>query len=200
MAVRQMSAAHGCCATARKTGSNERGDIGGNNGYVDDECGPATTHEQHEHCEPAAQHLARHAAARADVAKRLEVTHTEARLTVHAWHHEQLMRAGQRLAFAKATMHRRLAAIFARNFPLKLLRAPVRLPPFREALQWPASFHMDPALVWLREIIAEVAAEVDRTPAAQMDVLRRRPPKSPPPPKSHERVDPRRSRTIKFKP
>lgn len=69
-----------------------------------------------------------------------------------------------------ATMHRRLAAIFARNFPLKPLRAPVRFPAFREALQWPASFHMDPALAWLREIIADVAAEVDRTPAAQMRV------------------------------
>lgn len=69
-----------------------------------------------------------------------------------------------------ATMHHRLAAIFARNFPLKLLRAPVRLAAFREVLQWPASFHMDPALVWLREIITDVAAEVDRTPAAQMRV------------------------------
>jgi LysR family nod box-dependent transcriptional activator len=69
-----------------------------------------------------------------------------------------------------ATMHHRLAAIFARNFPLKLLRAPVRIPAFREALQWPASFHMDPALVWLREIITDVASEVDRTPAAQMRV------------------------------
>ncbi|MEH2623013.1 LysR family nod box-dependent transcriptional activator [Bradyrhizobium sp. AZCC 1719] len=69
-----------------------------------------------------------------------------------------------------ATMHHRLAVIFARNFPLKLLRAPVRIPAFREALQWPASFHLDPALVWLREIITDVAAEVDRTPATQMKV------------------------------
>ncbi|OCK61583.1 LysR family transcriptional regulator [Bradyrhizobium sp. LMTR 3] len=69
-----------------------------------------------------------------------------------------------------ATMHHRLAVIFARNFPLKLLRAPVRIPAFREALQWPASFHLDPALVWLREIITDVAAEVDRTPAKQMKV------------------------------
>jgi LysR family transcriptional regulator, nod-box dependent transcriptional activator len=69
-----------------------------------------------------------------------------------------------------ATMHHRLAAIFARNFPLKLLRAPVRIPAFREALQWPASLHMDPALAWLREIITEVASEVDRTPAAKMRV------------------------------
>lgn len=69
-----------------------------------------------------------------------------------------------------ATMHRRLAAIFARNFPLKLLRSPVRIPAFREALQWPASFHMDPGLVWLREIMTDVAREVDRTPATQMRI------------------------------
>ncbi|WP_027520582.1 LysR family transcriptional regulator [Bradyrhizobium sp. Ec3.3] len=70
-----------------------------------------------------------------------------------------------------ATMHRRLATIFARSFPLKLLRAPVPIPAFREALQWPASFHMDPAVVWLREIIVNVASEIDRTPAAQMRIL-----------------------------
>lgn len=67
-----------------------------------------------------------------------------------------------------ATMHERLAVMFAQNFPLKLLRAPVRIPAFRESLQWPASFHLDPALAWLREIISEVAAEVDQTPAAKM--------------------------------
>ncbi len=69
-----------------------------------------------------------------------------------------------------ATMHHRLAAIFAKRFPLKLLRAPVRFPAFRELLQWPASFHMDPGLMWLREIITEVAAEVERTPAAEMRI------------------------------
>lgn len=69
-----------------------------------------------------------------------------------------------------ATMHHRLAAIFARSFPLKLLRLPIRIPEFREALQWPASFHLDPALAWLREIIIDVAAEVDRTPAEQMHI------------------------------
>ncbi|NOJ47648.1 hypothetical protein [Bradyrhizobium archetypum] len=53
---------------------------------------------------------------------------------------------------------------------MKLVRAPVRIPAFREALQWPASFHLDRALLWLREIIADVASEVDRTPAAQMKV------------------------------
>ncbi|KWV48530.1 hypothetical protein AS156_18875 [Bradyrhizobium macuxiense] len=67
-----------------------------------------------------------------------------------------------------ATVHQRLAAILARTFPLKLLRAPVRISEFRESLQWPASFHLDPALVWLRAIISDVAAEIDRTPAARM--------------------------------
>jgi len=67
-----------------------------------------------------------------------------------------------------ATMHERLAVILARNFPLRLLRAPVRIPAFRECLQWPASFHADPALAWLRGIISEVALEIDRTPPARM--------------------------------
>jgi LysR family transcriptional regulator, nod-box dependent transcriptional activator len=66
-----------------------------------------------------------------------------------------------------ATMHNRLAAIFAQNFPLRLLRAPVRISGFRESLQWPASSHVDPGPAWLREIISEVAAEVDQIPAAQ---------------------------------
>ncbi|KWV49908.1 hypothetical protein AS156_15420 [Bradyrhizobium macuxiense] len=67
-----------------------------------------------------------------------------------------------------ATVHKRLAVIFARSFPLKLLHAPVRIPAFREMLQWPASFHADPALVWMRETISDVASEIDRTPAARM--------------------------------
>jgi len=54
--------------------------------------------------------------------------------------------------------------------PNRLGSSPALVPAFREALQWPASFHMDPALAWLREIIADVASEVDRTPAAQMRI------------------------------
>ena len=67
-----------------------------------------------------------------------------------------------------ATVHKRLAVIFARSFPLKLVRAPVRIPAFREVLQWPVSFDSDPALMWMRETISDVAQEIDRTPAAQM--------------------------------
>ncbi|WP_298269580.1 LysR family transcriptional regulator [uncultured Bradyrhizobium sp.] len=67
-----------------------------------------------------------------------------------------------------ATVHKRLAVVFARSFPLKLLRLPVRIPAFREILQWPVSFDSDPALMWMRETISGVAAEIDRTPAAQM--------------------------------
>jgi len=67
-----------------------------------------------------------------------------------------------------ATMHERLAVLFAREFPLKRFRAPVRIPTFREILQWPVSFQSDPALVWMKDIISSVASEIDRTPAAQM--------------------------------
>ncbi|WJR75814.1 hypothetical protein [Bradyrhizobium sp. NP1] len=53
---------------------------------------------------------------------------------------------------------------------MKLLRAPIRIPAFREALQWPASFHKDPALARLREIATEVVSKFDQSPAAQMKV------------------------------
>src|SRR5262245_10982949 len=67
-----------------------------------------------------------------------------------------------------ATMHERLAAIFTRSFPLKLMNMPVRIPEIRETLQWPASFHNDPAIVWMRGIICDVAAKIDRTPTTRM--------------------------------
>ena len=43
-----------------------------------------------------------------------------------------------------ATMHSRLAAIFAHNLPLKLLPVPIRIPEFRESIQWPAPFDKIP--------------------------------------------------------
>ena len=71
-------------------------------------------------------------------------------------------------------MHHRLAVILARNFQLKLLRALVRIPAFREAHQWPALLHMDPALAWLREIITDVASEVDRTAAGDAGIAKQK--------------------------
>ncbi|TWB02416.1 LysR family transcriptional regulator [Bradyrhizobium stylosanthis] len=67
-----------------------------------------------------------------------------------------------------ATMHSRLASVLTRHFPLKLLRPPFRISGFRECLQWPALFHLDPALSWFRQIITEISSEIDRTPANKM--------------------------------
>ena len=56
-----------------------------------------------------------------------------------------------------ATMHTRLAAIFTRWLPLKILKAPVAFPAFRESMQWPEPLDRDPAILWLRDIIADTA-------------------------------------------
>jgi LysR family transcriptional regulator, nod-box dependent transcriptional activator len=56
-----------------------------------------------------------------------------------------------------ATMHRRLATIFADQLPLRLLPMPIAIPAFREGLQWPSPLDSDPASIWLRGLIGEVA-------------------------------------------
>ena len=60
-----------------------------------------------------------------------------------------------------ATLHRRLADIFAAQLPLRILPAPIPVIGFRESLQWPAPLDTDPAAMWLRDLIADVAASLD---------------------------------------
>ena len=52
-----------------------------------------------------------------------------------------------------ATMHRRLAQYFAKTMPLRIVKLPVPLPAFTEAIQWPALHNSDPASIWLRGIV-----------------------------------------------
>ncbi|MDR3468453.1 MAG: LysR family transcriptional regulator [Xanthobacteraceae bacterium] len=52
-----------------------------------------------------------------------------------------------------ATMHRRLAQYFAKTMPLRIVKLPVPLPVFAEAIQWPALHNSDPASIWLRGIV-----------------------------------------------
>lgn len=59
-----------------------------------------------------------------------------------------------------ATMHRRLARYFAKMMPLKIVELPVALPPFTEAMQWPALHNSDPASIWLRGIILKEASRM----------------------------------------
>jgi DNA-binding transcriptional LysR family regulator len=56
-----------------------------------------------------------------------------------------------------ATMHTRLARVFARYFPLRLLAPPVAIPALVESMQWHKLFDKDPAHLWFRQVLRDVA-------------------------------------------
>lgn len=58
-----------------------------------------------------------------------------------------------------ATMHGRLARLYARHLPLRLLPVPIEFPVLSEMMQWHRHFHRDPALIWFRSILHECVAE-----------------------------------------
>jgi LysR family nod box-dependent transcriptional activator len=66
-----------------------------------------------------------------------------------------------------ATLHKRLAKIFAAQMPLRLLPMPIAMPGIRESLQWPAPLDRDPAMTWLRNVIRNVAHTLDIDPRAR---------------------------------
>ncbi|NWL77738.1 nodulation protein NfeD [Pseudomonas taiwanensis] len=55
-----------------------------------------------------------------------------------------------------ATMHSRLARLYARNLPLRILPPPVELPTMQEYMSWHRSLDRDPMLRWLREKLMEM--------------------------------------------
>ncbi|BAU74861.1 LysR family transcriptional regulator [Metapseudomonas furukawaii] len=55
-----------------------------------------------------------------------------------------------------ATMHSRLARLYARNLPLRILPPPVELPTMQEFMSWHRSLDRDPMLRWLREKLVEI--------------------------------------------
>jgi len=57
-----------------------------------------------------------------------------------------------------ATVPTLLATEFARHHPLRVLPAPISLPPLNEVLVWPKHLDDDPANVWLRQLIVDCAA------------------------------------------
>jgi len=59
-----------------------------------------------------------------------------------------------------ALVHERLARHFARQVPLKIVESPVPLRPVSETLFWHTRQAEDPGHIWLRERIAEQAAEL----------------------------------------
>ena len=69
-----------------------------------------------------------------------------------------------------ATLPTRLAQRMATRFPLRVVPCPVEMPVFVERLQWHKYQDRDPAIVWLRALLRELAAEmpaVGATPSAK---------------------------------
>ena len=60
-----------------------------------------------------------------------------------------------------ATMHRRLARLYARTLPLRLLPPPVELPAMQEYMSWHRSLDRDPMLRWLREKLIAMSQATD---------------------------------------
>ncbi|WP_085025984.1 transcriptional regulator NodD2 [Ensifer aridi] len=60
------------------------------------------------------------------------------------------------------TIPLRLAQHFAKSIPLQIveLPLPLPLPPFIEAIQWPAFHDSDPASLWMRELLVEEASRM----------------------------------------
>ncbi len=58
-----------------------------------------------------------------------------------------------------ATMHARLARLYARFLPLRILPPPLEFPPLVEMIQWSRYFEGDPGQTWMRELIHACVAE-----------------------------------------
>ncbi|MCG8910310.1 LysR family transcriptional regulator [Pseudomonas sp. DP-17] len=61
-----------------------------------------------------------------------------------------------------ATMHSRLAELYAKYLPLRILPAPVKIPVMRESMQWHRSMDGDPMHRWLREKVSEFIRSLDQ--------------------------------------
>lgn len=59
-----------------------------------------------------------------------------------------------------ATVHARLASMYARMLPLRLLPPPFEIPPLNLVMQWNHHSDRDPAHAWLRGLLKVVASEV----------------------------------------
>jgi LysR family transcriptional regulator, nod-box dependent transcriptional activator len=61
-----------------------------------------------------------------------------------------------------ATVHGRLARQFETALPIKIVDLPIRLPHMREAMQWHKYRSQDEGLIWLRELIRDVAGPLSK--------------------------------------
>ncbi|MFT3907263.1 MAG: LysR family transcriptional regulator [Steroidobacteraceae bacterium] len=59
-----------------------------------------------------------------------------------------------------ATVHRRLAQMYVKYLPLRIVTPPVEFPTIVESLQWHAGQERDPAMQWLRGRLLEAAGQI----------------------------------------
>jgi LysR family transcriptional regulator, nod-box dependent transcriptional activator len=71
-----------------------------------------------------------------------------------------------------ATTQRRLAEIYARALPLRVLEPPFEIPSLTESLQWHKDFQDDPGRIWVRGIIGAVAADMAASTPPSLGVKR----------------------------
>jgi DNA-binding transcriptional LysR family regulator len=77
----------------------------------------------------------------------------------------QLIVGTQRIA----TMHQRLARLYAEYLPLRILPPPVKIPVMREFMLWHRSVEGDPMHRWLRERISEFIQHLEQDAIASRD-------------------------------
>ena len=77
----------------------------------------------------------------------------------------QLIVGTQRIA----TMHQRLANLYAHYLPLRILPPPVKIPVMREFMLWHRSVDGDAMHRWLRERISEFIQHLEQDPIAARD-------------------------------
>lgn len=65
-----------------------------------------------------------------------------------------------------ATLHRRLALLAVRTYPLVMRPAPLPMEPMRQMMQWHHYRTHDPGLIWLRNLLHEAAARMAAQTAA----------------------------------
>lgn len=61
-----------------------------------------------------------------------------------------------------ATMHRRLAEEASRSLPVVLRDVPIAVPTMQQAMQWHKHRTTDPGLAWLRALLIEAVAAMDK--------------------------------------
>jgi DNA-binding transcriptional LysR family regulator len=68
-----------------------------------------------------------------------------------------------------ATIQLRLAKKLVTSYPVRIVGAPVPMPPLDEAMMWHPRFEQDPAHVWLRALLKRTAAELPDETAADVN-------------------------------